>query len=165
MEKLHPLKTVKLLKLGPLSVEPKAVPKDCGQHCTTVGGPRGGVLRDATSSTAAKPRKMRRLGLEQTRLRRIRAAQSPRSFRDARTTDTCAARPVPIPVYAEMSSVNPVVILEGALRERADTIAAALVNSCTQGLGPFCTQPGLHILVRSLVAEDFVDKVAIRLRT
>jgi NADP-dependent aldehyde dehydrogenase len=64
-----------------------------------------------------------------------------------------------------MSSVNPVVILEGALRERADTIAAGLVNSCTQGLGPFYTQPGLHILVRSPVAEDFVDKVAIRLRT
>ena len=123
------------------------------------------MLRDATSSTAAKPRKMRRLGLEQTRLRRIRAAQSPRSFRDARRMDTCAARPVPIPVYAEMSSVNPVVILEGALRERADTIAAGLVNSCTQGLGPFCTQPGLHILVRSPVAEDFVDKVATRLRT
>ena len=152
------------MKLGPLSVEPKAVPKDCGQRCTTVGG-AGGVLRDATSSAAAKPRKMRRLGLEQTRLRRIRAAQCPQSFRDARTMDTCAARPVPIPVYAEMSSVNPVVILEGALRERADTIAAGLVNSCTQGLGPFCTQPGLHILVRSPVAEDFVDKVAIRLRT
>lgn len=78
--------------------------------------------------------------------------------------DTCAARPVPIPVYAEMSSVNPVVILEGALRERADTIAAGLVSSCTQGLGQFCTQPGLHILLRSPVAEEFVDKVAIRLR-
>lgn len=73
--------------------------------------------------------------------------------------DTCAARPVPIPVYAEMSSVNPVVLLEGAIRERADAIAAALVNSCTQGLGQFCTQPGLHILVRSPAAEAFVDKV------
>jgi NADP-dependent aldehyde dehydrogenase len=73
--------------------------------------------------------------------------------------DTCAARTVPIPVYAEMSSVNPVVLLEGAIRERADAIAAALVNSCTQGLGQFCTQPGLHILVRSPAAEAFVDKV------
>ncbi len=73
--------------------------------------------------------------------------------------DTCSARPVPIPVYAEMSSVNPVVILEGALRERADAIAAALFNSCTQGLGQFCTQPGLHILVRTPAAEAFVDKV------
>ena len=73
--------------------------------------------------------------------------------------DTCAARPVPIPVYAEMSSVNPVVLLEGALLERADSIAAGLVSSCTQGLGQFCTQPGLHILVRSPAAEAFVDKV------
>jgi NADP-dependent aldehyde dehydrogenase len=73
--------------------------------------------------------------------------------------DTCAARAVPIPVYAEMSSVNPVVLLEGALCERADAIAAGLVNSCTQGLGQFCTQPGLHILVRSRAAEAFVDKV------
>ena len=72
------------MKLGPLSVEPKAVPKDCGQRCTTVGGPRGGVLRDATSSTAAKPRKMRRLGLEPTRRRWICAAQCPQSSRNAR---------------------------------------------------------------------------------
>jgi NADP-dependent aldehyde dehydrogenase len=77
--------------------------------------------------------------------------------------DTCAARPVPIPVYAEMSSVNPVVLLEGALRERSEAIATGLVNSCTQGLGQFCTQPGLHILVRSPVAEAFVEKVSGRL--
>jgi alpha-ketoglutaric semialdehyde dehydrogenase len=77
--------------------------------------------------------------------------------------DTCAARAHPIPVYAEMSSVNPVVILEGAARERPDAIAAGLVNSCTQGLGQFCTQPGLHILVRSPAAEAFVDKVILLL--
>ena len=71
------------VKLGPLSVEPKAVPKDCGQRCTTVGG-AGGVLRDATSSTAAKPPKMRRLGLVPTCRRWICDTQCPQSSRNAR---------------------------------------------------------------------------------
>lgn len=70
--------------------------------------------------------------------------------------DTAAARAVPIPVYAEMSSVNPVVILRGALAARGDAIATGLAASCTLGVGQFCTQPGLIILERTAVAEVFV---------
>jgi NADP-dependent aldehyde dehydrogenase len=54
-----------------------------------------------------------------------------------------AARPEPIPVYAEMSSINPVFLLPGALRDRAETLAAGFVGSLTQGAGQFCTNPGL----------------------
>jgi NADP-dependent aldehyde dehydrogenase len=72
--------------------------------------------------------------------------------------DTAAARPVPIPVYAEMSSINPVVLLEGALASRGDAIATGLVGSCTLGVGQFCTQPGLVILERTPAAEAFVAK-------
>jgi NADP-dependent aldehyde dehydrogenase len=51
----------------------------------------------------------------------------------------------PIPVYAEMSSINPVFVLPHALRARGDAIARAFVASLTMGAGQFCTNPGLVI--------------------
>ncbi len=59
-----------------------------------------------------------------------------------------AKRPQPIPIFAEMSSTNPVFILPGALRQRGSTIAQDLVNSVTLGAGQFCTKPGLIIGIR-----------------
>lgn len=66
--------------------------------------------------------------------------------------DAAAARREPIPVFAEMSSLNPVFILPGALRERAAKIADGLRNSITMGVGQFCTKPGL---VFGLKGSDF----------
>lgn len=60
--------------------------------------------------------------------------------------DLAAARPEPIPVYAEMSSINPVFILPGAMSSRATALAAGLHGSVTMGVGQFCTNPGLVIL-------------------
>jgi NADP-dependent aldehyde dehydrogenase len=58
-----------------------------------------------------------------------------------------AARPQPIPVYAEMSSINPVVVLPGALAEGdVAQLATAYVGSLTLGAGQFCTNPGLLFL-------------------
>lgn len=57
--------------------------------------------------------------------------------------DAAAARPEPIPVFAEMSSVNPIFILPGAMAERGEAIAQGLVGSVTLGAGQFCTCPGL----------------------
>ncbi len=57
-----------------------------------------------------------------------------------------AAREVPIPVYAEMSSINPVVVLPGALEGDVDALATAYVGSLTLGAGQFCTNPGLLFL-------------------
>ncbi|HEV2274725.1 MAG TPA: aldehyde dehydrogenase (NADP(+)) [Acidobacteriaceae bacterium] len=57
-----------------------------------------------------------------------------------------AARPEPIPCYAEMSSVNPVFVLPGALKSRAGAVAAGLQASFTLGAGQFCTKPGLVLL-------------------
>lgn len=59
--------------------------------------------------------------------------------------DLAAARPEPIPVYAEMSSVNPVYLLPGALAERGVAIAEGLAASVTLGCGQFCTNPGIVI--------------------
>jgi NADP-dependent aldehyde dehydrogenase len=54
-----------------------------------------------------------------------------------------AARPQPIPVYAEMSSINPVLLLPAALKARGAAIAAEFAGSLTMGVGQFCTNPGL----------------------
>src|SRR6185503_21151808 len=59
--------------------------------------------------------------------------------------DAAARRPDPIPVYAEMGSVNPVFLLPGAIAERAEAIAEGLTNSLTLGVGQFCTNPGVVI--------------------
>ena len=55
--------------------------------------------------------------------------------------DLAAARPEPIPVYAEMGSVNPMFLMPGALAERAEQIAEQYVLSLNMGVGQFCTQP------------------------
>lgn len=68
------------------------------------------------------------------------------------------------PIYLEMSSVNPIVILPGALRERADKIADEFTASCTMGAGQFCTNPGLVILLESAEGETFFESVADRFR-
>lgn len=70
-----------------------------------------------------------------------------------------AARPVPIPVFAEMSSVNPIFILPHALRERWGTIAMGLHASVTGGVGQFCTKPGLVFLAAGKEADQFVAKL------
>ncbi|HEU4386974.1 MAG TPA: aldehyde dehydrogenase (NADP(+)) [Blastocatellia bacterium] len=71
-----------------------------------------------------------------------------------------AARPEPIPVYAEMSSVNPVFILPGALRKDLGELAQGLYGSVTLGAGQFCTNPGLVFLPESDLAASFADRLA-----
>ncbi|KVC25239.1 aldehyde dehydrogenase (NADP(+)) [Burkholderia pseudomultivorans] len=56
-----------------------------------------------------------------------------------------AARRQPIPVYAEMSSVNPVLLFPHALEARAEAIGRAFAASLTLGTGQFCTNPGLIV--------------------
>jgi len=73
--------------------------------------------------------------------------------------DLAASRPEPIPFFAEMSSTNPVFILPGALRERADIIAAGLYASFTLGAGQFCTKPGVVFLPALAEASEFVKRL------
>jgi NADP-dependent aldehyde dehydrogenase len=74
----------------------------------------------------------------------IRAVGFTGSFKGGRALmDLAAARPQPIPVYAEMGSTNPVFLLPRALRERGESLAAGLHASFTLGGGQFCTKPGL----------------------
>ena len=73
--------------------------------------------------------------------------------------DMAAARPQPIPVFAEMSSINPVIILPQALQVRSATVARELAASVVQGCGQFCTNPGLVIGLRSPAFTAFIEQL------
>jgi NADP-dependent aldehyde dehydrogenase len=71
-----------------------------------------------------------------------------------------ANRPEPIPFYAEMSSVNPLVVLPGAMRERGEAIAAGLHGAVTLGAGQFCTKPGLIFVHDDDATAGFITRLA-----
>lgn len=70
------------------------------------------------------------------------------------------ARPEPIPVYAEMSSINPVILMPAALSARGDVLAKGYVASLTMGAGQFCTNPGIVIGIAGPDLDVFVDAAA-----
>jgi NADP-dependent aldehyde dehydrogenase len=63
------------------------------------------------------------------------------------------------PIYLEMSSVNPVFVLPGALQERLSEIAKELYNSCSLGAGQFCTNPGLAIIPDNEDGNAFLSEI------
>lgn len=67
-----------------------------------------------------------------------------------------AARPEPIPVYAEMSAINPVYLLPEALAARGAALGKAFVASVTAGAGQFCTNPGLLLAIEGPGLDAFV---------
>ena len=71
-----------------------------------------------------------------------------------------ANRPQPIPVYAEMSSINPVFLLPGALADRGAQLGAEFAGSLTLGSGQFCTNPGLVIAAEGPGLAEFLDAAA-----
>lgn len=77
--------------------------------------------------------------------------------------DLAAARPKPIPVFAEMGSLNPLVILPGALKEKRDSLAEGLAGSITLGAGQFCTKPGLIFVLDGPDTDAFVTKLGEKL--
>ncbi|MCG2462652.1 aldehyde dehydrogenase (NADP(+)) [Flavobacteriaceae bacterium F89] len=68
-------------------------------------------------------------------------------------------RPEPIPVFAEMGSINPVVALPSALEEKGDHWAAQYAGSITLGAGQFCTNPGLILGIKGKPLDNFVAKL------
>ena len=67
------------------------------------------------------------------------------------------------PIYLELSSVNPVVMLPGALAERGAKLVDEFTGSCLMGTGQFCTSPSLVVLIASPEAEQFVAAVKAKL--
>ncbi len=64
------------------------------------------------------------------------------------------------PVYLEMSSLNPVILLPGALAERGEQLATELADSCLAGSGQFCTSPNLILMIASEATERLITKLA-----
>ncbi|NBC36963.1 aldehyde dehydrogenase family protein [Novosphingobium sp. FSY-8] len=71
-----------------------------------------------------------------------------------------ASRPVPIPVYAEMSSINPVLLMPAALQARGAALGTAFAGSLTMGAGQFCTNPGLLLAIEGEGLDAFVAAAA-----
>jgi acyl-CoA reductase-like NAD-dependent aldehyde dehydrogenase len=69
------------------------------------------------------------------------------------------ARPRPIPFYGELGSINPVVVLPAALREKGPALANTLAASISMGCGQFCTNPGLIILLNDTGSDAFVAQL------
>jgi NADP-dependent aldehyde dehydrogenase len=74
--------------------------------------------------------------------------------------EAAAARPVPIPVYAEMSSLNPVFLLPGAVSTDAEHLGVTFVESLVTGVGQLCTNPGLVFAVEGPGLDEFVAAAA-----
>lgn len=82
------------------------------------------------------------------------------SFRGGKALfDAANKRNVPIPVFAEMGSSNPVFILPGALKERNEAIATGMVASLNLGVGQFCTNPGMLITGESPETTNLINKM------
>src|SRR5690554_236685 len=74
--------------------------------------------------------------------------------------DLAATREEPIPVFAEMGSINPVVILPKALERRSEALAATYAHSITLGTGQFCTNPGLLLGVKGDALSEFIQNLS-----
>lgn len=68
-------------------------------------------------------------------------------------------RPKPIPVFAEMGSVNPVFILPGKIKEEAKLLAGQLVNSMTMTSGQFCTKPGILVALEDHHTQQLIIEI------
>ena len=122
------------------------VVRDAAQRCG---------LPDGTFSVLSGPGN--ELGLALVRDERIRAVGFTGSRNGGLALMRAATdRAVPIPVFAEMSSVNPVFLLPAALAARADAIAYAFVASMILGAGQFCTNPGLVFAIADEATDRFL---------
>ncbi|WP_411959461.1 aldehyde dehydrogenase (NADP(+)) [Pseudomonas sp. s4] len=77
--------------------------------------------------------------------------------------ELAAARPQPIPMFAEMSSINPVLVLPEALQARGEQVARELAGSVVLGCGQFCTNPGLVIGIAGEAFSNFLAALGAQL--
>jgi len=98
------------------------------------------------------------VGLDLVRHPKVKAVGFTGSKEGGRSLmDAAASRPEPIPVYAEMGSINPVFILPGAMKERGAEIAKGLHGSVTLSAGQFCTKPGIVVTAEGASSQAFAE--------
>ncbi len=97
-------------------------------------------------------------GLQIVRHPLVKAVAFTGSFQGGKALfDEANKREIPIPVYAEMGSVNPVFILPGILKEQGTTLAKSLAASNLLGVGQFCTNPGVVVLPGGELTPAFIN--------
>lgn len=100
------------------------------------------------------------VGVELVKHPEVKAVGFTGSIRGGRALlDLAAQREEPIPVFAEMGSINPVVILPEALKERGSSLAKTYAGSITLGTGQFCTNPGLILGIKSQELSNFTQQL------
>lgn len=101
------------------------------------------------------------VGVQLVQHPKVKAVGFTGSIRGGRALyDLAAKREEPIPVFAEMGSVNPVVFLPEALTERGGTLANTYAGSVTLGTGQFCTNPGLLFGIKGTALDQFIKTLA-----
>ncbi len=100
------------------------------------------------------------VGLELVRHPLIRAVGFTGSTRAGRALfDAASSRSEPIPVFAEMGSINPLFVLPAALEKRWEKIAIGLTGSVSLGVGQFCTKPGIVLAPQSSALNQFASRL------
>jgi NADP-dependent aldehyde dehydrogenase len=74
--------------------------------------------------------------------------------------DLASQREEPIPIFAEMGSINPIVILPGAVKSKGLNLAKTIANSITLGTGQFCTNPGLILGIQGDSLNNFIQNLS-----
>jgi len=106
------------------------------------------------------------VGIELVNHPKIKAVGFTGSIKAGRALfDIANARPEPIPVFAEMGSINPVVITQNALISNGPKWAEAYAHSIVLGAGQFCTNPGLILAIDSEALSKFTDQLAEKIAT
>lgn len=102
------------------------------------------------------------VGMQLVKHKQIKAVGLTGSFKAGKALfDAAVKRDEPIPVYAEMGSTNPVFILPEAMRINKEKIAQGYATSVTQGVGQFCTNPGLLLYQNGDGAKEFANQVRV----
>jgi 2,5-dioxopentanoate dehydrogenase len=92
----------------------------------------------------------------------VKAVAFTGSFKGGKALFNAAvARDIPIPVFAEMGSTNPVFLLPRAVEARGKQIAEGLVGSISLGVGQFCTKPGIFIGLASEKFDELVNEAGV----
>ena len=102
------------------------------------------------------------LGQQLVKHPKIKAVGFTGSFRGGMALLKAAVneREEPIPVYAEMSSINPVLVLPNKIAKDIDGLTAQLSASITLGVGQFCTNPGLLFVIKDANTDVFIQKLS-----
>ncbi|MFS4492037.1 aldehyde dehydrogenase (NADP(+)) [Maribacter sp. 2308TA10-17] len=101
------------------------------------------------------------VGVQLVKHPQVKAVGFTGSIRGGRALfDLAAQRDEPIPVFAEMGSINPVIMLPEALKNRASELANTYAGSITVGSGQFCTNPGLLLGIESGGLDNFIQNLS-----